>query len=190
MSGLLEARGLTFPSLPSFPDDHDVLSFLTFSLSEPGPEVMPALGLPCREGLGRGTSPGTCPSQMFLLMSWHHHTCLPAVISTCSLGSPQTRPCAGGRSDPELSPVLKELPGWLEAGEHREGVLTSQRSREGCLEEMRLKEQRQLAEWRSSVDKDLRPERAIGVWAAVGEKGVEIGSGARHRGPEITGPGG
>jgi hypothetical protein len=25
------------------PDDHDVLSFLTFSLSEPGPEVMPTL---------------------------------------------------------------------------------------------------------------------------------------------------
>lgn len=57
MSGLLEARGLIFPSLPSFPDDHDVLSFLTFSLSEPGPEVMPALGLPCGKGLGRGTSP-------------------------------------------------------------------------------------------------------------------------------------
>lgn len=31
-------------------DDHDVLSFLTFSLSEPGPEVMPVQGLPCGEG--------------------------------------------------------------------------------------------------------------------------------------------
>lgn len=69
-------------------------------------------------------------------------------------------------------------------------VLTNQRNREGFLEEMSLKEQRQLAEWRSSVDKGLKPERAIGVWAAGGGKGVEIGSGAKHRGPEIAGPGG
>lgn len=69
-------------------------------------------------------------------------------------------------------------------------VLINQRNREGFLEEMSLKEQRQLAEWRSSVDKGLKPERAIGVWAAGGEKGVEISSGAKHRGPEIAGPGG
>lgn len=43
------------PSPPLFTDDHDVLSFLTFSLSEPGPEVMPALGLPRGEGWGSGS---------------------------------------------------------------------------------------------------------------------------------------
>lgn len=48
------------PSSPPFPDDHDILSFLTFSLSEPDPKVMPALGRPSGESRGRD-SPGTPP---------------------------------------------------------------------------------------------------------------------------------
>ena len=52
--------GSYLPSLPPFPDDHDVLSFLTFSLREPGAEVALALGLPWGWGWGRG-SPGFPP---------------------------------------------------------------------------------------------------------------------------------
>lgn len=55
--------GPTFSSLTPFPDDHDVLSFLTYSLREPGPEVMSALGPPRGKAGERphSPSPGTPP---------------------------------------------------------------------------------------------------------------------------------
>lgn len=43
MDRLLGEKLLISPSSVPLPDDHDVLSFLTFSLREPGPEVIPVL---------------------------------------------------------------------------------------------------------------------------------------------------
>lgn len=48
-------EGSYFSFICPLPDDHDVLSFLTFSLSEPSPEVMPALAY-----LGMAAQ-GPCP---------------------------------------------------------------------------------------------------------------------------------
>lgn len=40
------------------------------------------------------------------------------------------------------------------------------------------------------MDQGLRPERAAGVWAAAGEKGVRVGSAVGLGGLESSGPGG
>lgn len=118
MSGLLgKGGGLTFPSLPPLPDDHDILSFLTFSLSEPDPKVMPPLGQP--SGIAGGDSPGTpsCPRCFYIMvysaLSFEPLSLLISPSLSLSLSCSDQALCwavRGARGDLELGPVPEAPP--------------------------------------------------------------------------------
>ena len=130
------AEGGVLPSLLSpLPDDHDILSFLTFSLSEPGPKVMPALGRHFRGELGERQPGDPSLSQKLLLTSrcsvpsFQPLSLLRAVCVSELCSSAQARLYSGPCWGPEVT--WHQALSWSisQAGwglwEHERGVLTS-----------------------------------------------------------------
>lgn len=89
MSKLLGVEGLPFPSLSPFPGDHDVLSYLTFSLK--GSAMGPHWG----QSWGRGSSGTPCFPRCFCSCHGANSPAIPTIISFCFLSFAQAGRCAG-----------------------------------------------------------------------------------------------